>query len=134
MNAVAWWIEVPVGLLLAASGVFTLAAAIGLVRFDTFMQRLHPPALASTFAPWCVALACVLYFSAQDRTLSVQTWLIVVFLALTVPVTTSLLARTELFRKRTGGSASAASVAPALSRIGEPAESRDGNSGAPPKP
>jgi multicomponent K+:H+ antiporter subunit G len=97
----AWWIEIPVALLLVLSGVFTLAAAVGVVRFQTFFQRMHPPALAYSFAAWCVTLASIVYFSAQDDKLALRSWLIIIFLALTVPVTTILLARTELFRRRT---------------------------------
>jgi len=97
------WIEVPVAALLAVSGLFALASAIGLVRFKTFLQRLHPPALAFTCAAWCVTLASVLYFSALGHKLALHAWLIVIFMFMTVPVTATLLARTELFRKRTGG-------------------------------
>ncbi len=97
---IAWWIELPVALLLVLSGVFTLTAAVGLVRFHTFFQRMHPPALAFSFSAWCVTLASILYFSALEQTLSLHAWLIIIFLSLTVPVATILLARTELFRKR----------------------------------
>lgn len=97
----AWWIEIPVALLLVLSGLFALAAGVGVVRFKTFFQRMHPPALAYSFAAWCVTLASIVYFSAQDDKLALRSWLIIIFLALTVPVTTILLARTELFRRRT---------------------------------
>jgi multicomponent K+:H+ antiporter subunit G len=43
-------------------------------------------------------------------------WLIIIFLSLTVPVTTILLARTELFRRRTHG-ASSAEIPPPLSHV-----------------
>ncbi|MDY0057261.1 MAG: Na+/H+ antiporter subunit G [Methyloversatilis sp.] len=97
------WVEIPVALLLALSGVFTLVAAIGIVRFRTFFQRMHPPALAFSFSAWCVTLASILYFSVQDGALSLHAWLIIIFLSLTVPVTTILLSRTELFRRRNSG-------------------------------
>ncbi|EGK73077.1 pH adaptation potassium efflux protein PhaG [Methyloversatilis universalis FAM5] len=97
------WIEIPVALLLALSGLFTLGAAIGVVRFRAFFQRMHPPALAFSFSAWCVTLASILYFSAQDGVLSLHAWLIIIFLSLTVPVTTLLLSRTELFRRRNAG-------------------------------
>lgn len=100
-GGLSWWVELVVALLLVLSGVFTLAAAVGLVRFKTFFQRMHPPALAFSFAAWCVTLASIVYFSAQDDRLALRSWLIIIFLALTVPVTTILLARTELFRRRT---------------------------------
>lgn len=100
MGALPLWVEIPVVLLLVMSGVFTLAAAVGVLRFKTFFQRLHPPALAFSFSAWCVSLATILYFSVQQGGLALHAWLIIIFLSLTVPVTTILLARTELFRKR----------------------------------
>lgn len=99
-TAMPLWVEVIVALLLVASGVFTLAAAVGVLRFKSFFQRLHAPALAFSFSAWCVSLATMLYFSAQQGGLALHALLIIVFLALTVPVTTILLARTELFRQR----------------------------------
>ena len=113
-TSLSLWIELPVAILLVLSGIFTLAAAIGVVRFKTFMQRMHPPALAFSFSAWCVCLASMLYVSAQDDKLSLHAWLIVIFLSLTVPVTTIFLARTDLFRKRTDPAASGF-VPPSLS-------------------
>jgi multicomponent K+:H+ antiporter subunit G len=95
------WVDLAVALLLAASGVFTLAAAVGVVRMRSFFQRLHPPALAFSISAWCVTLASIVYFSAQGTGLALQAWLIIIFLSVTVPVTTILLARTGLFRLRT---------------------------------
>lgn len=95
------WVEWSVSFLLAISGLFTLSAAIGVARFKSFFQRMHPPALAFSFSAWCVTLATIIYFSAQNEKLALHAWLIIIFLSLTVPVTTILLARTELFRRRT---------------------------------
>ncbi|MDC8770472.1 Na+/H+ antiporter subunit G [Roseateles albus] len=104
INALPWWIEVPVGLLLLLSGGFALAAAIGVLRFKSFFMRMHPPALAFTLASWAASLATILYFSALEQGLALQAWLIIICLSLTVPVTTIMLARTALFRSRTGQS------------------------------
>lgn len=109
-------IEIAVALLLLASGVFALAAGIGVLRFKTFFMRMHPPALAFTIATWCVALATIIYFSALEQGLALGAWLIIIFLALTVPVTTIMLARSALFRTRTGQCSSAEKVPPALSQ------------------
>lgn len=108
------WVEVAVALLLVLSGIFTLAGAVGLVRFETFFQRMHPPALAFSLSAWCVTLASILYFSARREQLALHAWLIIIFLSITVPVTTILLARTELFRRRTHDAPSA-DIPPALS-------------------
>ncbi|HMN80309.1 MAG TPA: Na+/H+ antiporter subunit G [Burkholderiaceae bacterium] len=119
---IAWWIELPVALLLVLSGLFTLTAAVGLVRFRTFFQRMHPPALAFSFSAWCVTLASILYFSALEQTLSLHAWLIIIFLSLTVPVATILLARTELFRKRLSAEGAALVPAPLSTRNGGASE------------
>ena len=94
------WLEIIVAALLLASGVLTLAAAWGLVRLKHFFQRMHPPALAYVGASWCVTLASILYFSAQQQGPQLRVWLIIILLSITVPVTTVLLARAALFRGR----------------------------------
>lgn len=113
MNPVPLWVEVVVALLLVLSGVFVVLSAIGFLRLPDFFLRMHPPALAYTFGSWCVALAGVLYFSTLEARLALHPWLIVVFLSITVPVTTVLLARAALFRLR---KAAVPNTPPPLSR------------------
>ena len=60
----------------------------------------------------------------QQLVMSLHAWLIIIFLSITVPVTTILLARTELFRRRTHDAPSA-DIPPALSHdLPRPAPSR----------
>lgn len=94
------WVEMLTATLLIASSLFTLTGAMGLLRMKDFFQRMHPPALASTLGAWCVALASIIYFSQLESGPVIHAWLIPILLAITVPVTTLLLARTALFRKR----------------------------------
>ncbi len=61
------WVEAAVALLLVLSGIFTLAAAVGVVRFETFFQRMHPPALAFSLSSWCVTLATILVLLGAAR-------------------------------------------------------------------
>ena len=105
MNAIPSWIEVVVALLLVSSGLFVVIAALGFLRLPGFFLRMHPPALTYTMGSWCVALAGVLYFSALQDRLALHPLLVPVFLAITVPVTTLLLARVALFRRRRAGKA-----------------------------
>ena len=123
------WVELVVALLLVLSGIFTLAAAVGIVRFQSFFQRMHPPALAFSFSSWCVTLATILYFSARREQLALHAWLIIILLSITVPVTTILLSRTELFRRRTHGAPSH-DIPPALSHVLPPPT--DAGKGPPP--
>ena len=100
MNAVPFWIEAVVAALLVASGLLVLLSAIGFVRLRDFFLRMHPPALAYTLGSWCVAVAAALYLSALQGRAMLHPLLLPFLLAVTVPVTTVLLARVSLFRQR----------------------------------
>ena len=103
MSAVPFWVEALVAVLVVASGLFSLAGAVGLLRLKDFFQRMHPPALGYTFASWCAAFASIFYFSALEGRPSLHAWVIIILLSITVPVTTLLLARAALFRRRRAG-------------------------------
>ncbi|WPP01792.1 Na+/H+ antiporter subunit G [Pseudomonas sp. HR96] len=103
MIALPPWAEWATAGLLVFASVLALIGALGLLRLKDFFQRMHPPALASTLGSWCVALASILYFSALAEAPVVHAWLIPILLAITMPVTTLLLARAALFRKRMAG-------------------------------
>jgi multicomponent K+:H+ antiporter subunit G len=94
------WLEMAVAALLVLSGVFVLLSALGFLLLQDFFLRMHPPALAYTLGSWCVALAASLYFSIRESRLMLHPWLVPIMLAVTVPVTTLLLARAALFRQR----------------------------------
>lgn len=99
-NALPFWLELATAALLLTGSVFAFIGAFGLLRMKMFFQRMHPPALASTLGTWCVALASILYFSGLKHMPVLHAWLIPILLSITVPVTTLLLARAALFRKR----------------------------------
>lgn len=100
MNDVPAWVEVVTAALIVASGVAAVIASLGFLRLASFFARMHPPALASTFGVWAVVLASILYFSALESMPVLHAWVIPILLAITVPVTTVLLARAAIFRKR----------------------------------
>lgn len=97
------WPEIVVALLLLASGVVVLVAASGLIRLPNFFARMHAPALASTLAAWIVSFASILHFSTRGGGLTLHVWLIIIVLSITAPVTTIVLARAALFRRRRAG-------------------------------
>lgn len=103
MNTIPILAQVVVSALLVLSGLLAVVAALGLLRLPDFFQRMHPPALANTLAAWCITLACIVHFYALDGRLTLETGVINILLAITAPVTTILLARTALFRKRQAG-------------------------------
>lgn len=100
MTPVPIWAELIVAMLIVFSGLLVMASAIGFLRLPDFFLRMHPPALAYTLGNWCVALAATLYLSLLQGRVALHPLLIPVLLAITVPVTTLLLARLSLFRRR----------------------------------
>jgi multicomponent K+:H+ antiporter subunit G len=97
------WVEGLVVVLLVASGLLSLVAAFGIVRLDDFFQRLHAPALANTLAAWCSALASMAFMAAATGRPTLAPVVLNVLLAITAPITTALLARAALFRRRRAG-------------------------------
>ena len=97
------WTEAVVAVLLVGSGVVVLVAALGLLRLPDFFLRMHAPALASTLAAWSVTLASIVHFSSRGGGLALHSWLIIIVLSITAPVTTIVLARAALFRRRRAG-------------------------------
>ena len=89
-----------VATLLLASGVIVLIAALGLLRLPDFFLRMHAPALASTLGAWLVTFASIVHFSHRGQGLALHVWLIIIVLSITAPVTTMVLARAALFRRR----------------------------------
>ncbi|WP_422011579.1 monovalent cation/H(+) antiporter subunit G [Roseateles sp.] len=109
--------EIIVSVLLLCSGVVVLVAALGLVRLRDFFLRMHAPALVSTLAAWIVTLASIVHFSTRGGGLALHVWLIIIVLSITAPVTTIVLARAALFRRRQAGDA----LPPPLQRSGSDA-------------
>lgn len=101
MTPLPFWIDVCVAGLLVLSGLFVLIAALGFLRLPDFFLRMHPPSLAYTFSSWCVTGAGIFTFSTiKSGAAALHLWLIIIVLSMTVPVTTLLLARVALFRRR----------------------------------
>ena len=105
--AVPFWVEAVVAVLLVLSGVFVVISAIGFSVLRDFFVRMHPPAVAYTFGSWSVTLAAALYFSMLEERVALHPLLIIIMLGMTVPVTTVLLSRAALFRRRIEGAAGA---------------------------
>lgn len=103
VSVVPYWVELVVAAFLVASGLLSLTGALGLLRLRDFFQRMHPATLGSTLGAWCASGACIIYFSALETGLRVHALLVPLFLSITVPITTILLARAAVFRMRAAG-------------------------------
>ncbi len=94
------WAEVAVALLVLTGAALTLIGAIGLLRLRTFYERVHAPTLGTTLGLGCLLLASMLFFTLAQGRLVLHEVLIGVFMVLTMPVSTMLLARAALYRDR----------------------------------
>jgi multicomponent K+:H+ antiporter subunit G len=99
------WAAIAVGALSVAGAAMTLLGSIGLLRFKTFYDRLHPPTLGSSSGTLLIVAASILCFSVLRSRISVHEILIALFVTLTTPVTFMLLARAALYRDRVEGNA-----------------------------
>ena len=96
MSAVA---DVVASVLVVLGGAACLLGSLGLARLpDTFM-RLHGPSKTATLGIGCVALASVSFFSAREGAFSAHELLIIVFVAMTTPVSAHLIARAAWHRR-----------------------------------
>lgn len=96
------WAALPVALLLLLGGCIIVIGALGLLRLPNFYQRIHGPAITITLGAGCVLVASMIYFSTTQARLVVHELLISLFLLLTAPVVSMLLARAAVYRDLRG--------------------------------
>lgn len=83
------------------TGAFlTLVGCLGLMRLNTFYQRIHAPTLGTSFGTLMILLGSVVYFSFTQERIAVHEALIFIFVSVTTPVTLMLLARAAVYRDR----------------------------------
>ena len=97
------WAAIAVALLVLGGAAMALIGSIGLLRFDNFYNRLHPPTLGTSSGTVLICAASILCFSILGTRLSVHEVLVVLFMTVTTPVTFMLLARAALYRDRIEG-------------------------------
>jgi multicomponent K+:H+ antiporter subunit G len=94
------WAAIVTAVLVFAGAATTLIGSVGLLRFESFYERLHAPTLGTTVGTGCIALASIIFFSTSQSRLALHEILIVVFVTITTPVTLMVLVRAALFRDR----------------------------------
>lgn len=82
-----------VSFLLFLSGIFILLASLGLKRFPDLYCRLHASCKASTLAKIFSFSAAAIYFWDQGHFIEMKLLFILIFLFLTNPVGSHLIAR-----------------------------------------
>ena len=79
------------------------AGSLGLLRLETFYERVHPPTMATTLGIGLVLVASILHFSTLESRPVLHEILIGVFMTLSTPVTYMLLVRAALHRDHAEG-------------------------------
>ncbi|MET1116029.1 MAG: monovalent cation/H(+) antiporter subunit G [Comamonas sp.] len=117
------WVQVVVGVLVVAGALIALLGALGLVRLQSYFERVHSPSIIATLGCWSIMHATILFFSMMEQRLTLHGLLIAMFISVTVPITTIFLMRAALFRARRNGQ----NVPPAVSRVvpSDPADAGD---------
>ncbi len=106
------WAAIIVSLFLLLGAGLTLVGAIGFLRLPSFYERLHAPALVTSWGVGAIMLASILYFSITQQRLVLHEILIGLFVTVTTPVTFMLLARAALHRDRVEGNPDVPAKAP----------------------
>jgi multicomponent K+:H+ antiporter subunit G len=99
------WAAIAVGVFVLLGASITLVGALGLLRFDDFYQRMHPPTLGATCGAACILIASTICLSTLRARPMTHELLIIALVTVTNPITLLLLARAALYRDRSAGSA-----------------------------
>lgn len=94
----ASWIEIVVSVLVVAGAGFTLIGSIGLLRMPDFFTRLHGPSKATTIGIGSLLVGSAIWLSSRGDALSLHEFMISLFIAITTPVASHLLAKAARHR------------------------------------
>jgi multicomponent K+:H+ antiporter subunit G len=91
-----------VAVLLVAGAAFSLIGSLGLLRLPDFFMRLHGPSKATTIGIGSLLLASAVYMSVRGPGVSLHEFMIPLFIAITTPVSSHLLAKAARHRRLPG--------------------------------
>ncbi len=99
-GVIPFWADLLGSLLLISGSLLTLIGSLGLLRLPNLFARMHGITLGNTLGLGCVLLASILLASIHAERFVFQEVLITLFMISTSPVTTILLMRSGIYRKR----------------------------------
>ena len=97
-SAPSTWLEVVAAVAELIGAFLFLASAVGLLRLPDFYTRVHAPTKAATLGVALLALASLLRSLPTGDVVWIEDLLILVFLLLTVPVSSQVLLRAAATR------------------------------------
>lgn len=89
------WINIIAGLLLVTGSVFTLIAAIGMMRFPDLLLRMHAATKAGTMGVGLILIGVIIHFMAWEVT--IKSIITITFTFITVPIGAHMIARAAYF-------------------------------------
>jgi multicomponent K+:H+ antiporter subunit G len=98
-----FWLELTITLFLVLGGVFLLVGSIGLWRLPDIFTRLHGPTKATTLGISSVLFGSMVFQSYHQGSLSVNEWLITLFLFISAPVAANMIAKVALHHENDPG-------------------------------
>jgi len=98
-SALMDWI---VAALVLVGAAFALIGSLGLLRMPDFFTRLHGPSKATTLGIGSLLVASTLFMSFRGPGLSLHEFMISLFIAITTPVGSHLLAKAARHRRVPG--------------------------------
>ena len=91
-----------VAALVLFGAAFALIGSLGLLRMPDFFTRLHGPSKATTLGIGSMLVASALFMSFRGPGLSLHEFMISLFIAITTPVGSHLLAKAARHRRLPG--------------------------------
>lgn len=92
-------VELIISVLLLLGGLFVLVGSIGLLRLKDFYARLHAPTKATTLGLGGILIASIVYMYDLKGHISINEFLITLFLVITAPVTAHILAKVAMHHR-----------------------------------
>lgn len=92
------WAALLTALLVVVGSGLTLVGSLGLLRLETFYQRLHAPTLGTTLGTGAILIGSMVFFSVLGTRPVLHEILIAVFVTVTAPVSFILLLRATRHR------------------------------------
>ena len=83
---------------LVVGAIFTLVGAIGLLKFNDSMTRLHAPTKVGTVGVGALLLASIIYNGVFGEG-AIQELLIMAFLFVTAPISANFIAKVNMHRR-----------------------------------
>src|SRR3546814_9605242 len=88
-NDIPAWAALLTALFVLAGATLTLIGCLGLLRLDSFYQRIHAPTLGSTLGTGGILIGSMIFFTVLGARPVLHEILIAVFVTVTTPVTRS---------------------------------------------